>query len=116
MKQLLIELLQTFGYPVGLQGSYEEGQDLPETFITFWNYETNLRYYDNDVKMIEYVYRVYAYSSDPEIVNDLLGKVRKLLLNNNFFCSGDFDIESGKDDYDAREMEVRYLKTEKEEN
>ena len=112
MKQKLIDLLETFGYPVSLQGSYEEDAALPESFITFWNYETNLVYADNEILTTEYVYRVFFYSTNKTLVNSVLNEVRKLLLKHNFHCSGDYDIESGIETYDGREMEIRYLKKE----
>lgn len=113
MKQTLIDILETFGYPVSLQGSYEEGDELPESFITFWNYETNLRFIDNEIQATEYVYRVYFYSTDPITVNSLPSKVRNSLMKNNFHCSGDYDLDSEVDKYLAREMEVRYLQKNK---
>lgn len=113
VKQTLIELLETFGYPVSLQGSYEEGSKLPKSFFTFWNYETNLKFVDNDIQATEYVYRVYFYSKDPMLTNSVLINTRKLLMNNNFHCTGDYDIDSGEAKYTAREMEVRYLQINK---
>ena len=109
IKQKLIDLLETFHYPVSLQGSYQEGETLPDSFFTFWNYETNLRYKSNKVSEIEYVYRVFFYSKEPVLVNAIFKQVRELLINNNFHCTGDYDIDTDVESYTGREMEVRYL-------
>lgn len=109
IKQKLIDLLETFGYPVSLQGSYLAGSDLPNSFFTFWNFETNLGYKSNKIVQIEYVFRVFFYSKDPTLVNTVLKQVRDLLIENNFHCSGDYDLETDVDSYLGREMEVRYL-------
>lgn len=113
VKQRIIDLLETFGYPVSLQGSYEEGSKLPDSFFTFWNFETNLKFIDNDIQATEYVYRVFFYSRDPLLTNSVLTNTRRLLMENNFHCSGDYDIDSGEPSYTAREMEVRYLQINK---
>lgn len=36
MEDKLIELLESFGYPVFLQGSLGSGDDYPSSFFTFW--------------------------------------------------------------------------------
>ena len=117
MKAKLIELLETFGYPVSLQGSHSEDETVPEHEFTFWQFETNHTYYGNKIVLEEQVYRVFFYSTNPELANSIFKKVRPLLMKNGFHCSGDYDIESDEDNVDAREMEVRIkIKYKEEEN
>ena len=117
VKQKIIDLVKTFGYgEPSLQGSFPDGENLPDSFFTYWNYESNLRFSSNNITSTEYVFRIFFYSTNIILANSVLAKVRTLLMKNNFHCSGDYDIESGEASYYAREMEVRYLKTNKEEN
>ena len=49
MKEDLITLLKTLNYPVFLQGSLNSEADYPDSFFTFWNFETpETAYYSND--------------------------------------------------------------------
>ncbi len=116
MKQLLIDTLTQLGFgEPSSQGSYQEGEPLPNSFFTFWNFETNPQYLSNKIIGKEYVYRVFFYSIDPSLTNSVLDKARTLLEQNNFHCGGDFDIDTDVEYYTGREMEVRYLQIYKEE-
>ena len=47
-KKKLIEILETMGYPAYLQGSMSEDDEYPESFFTFWNFDTEeIRHYNN---------------------------------------------------------------------
>ena len=109
MKQKLIDLLETFGYPVSLQGSYEEGGTLPNSFFTFWNYESEPIFYSNGVGRTVWTYNVYFYSKDPNLTNTVLKQACNLLRKNNFFVGGEYDIESGVQGYTGREVEIKYI-------
>lgn len=119
MKQKLIDLLkEEFGYPVSLQGSYGKGKDekekkLPERFFTFWNYETEPIFYSNGVKRTIWVFRVFFYSTDPNLTMSVMKQACKLLRENNFFVGGDYDIESGVKGYTGREVEINYIEEDK---
>lgn len=114
MKQKLIDILGTFGYPVSLQGSYEEGKALPEAFFTFWNYDTEPISYSNGVTRTIWVFRVFFYSNDPSLTMSVMKQACKKLRENNFLVGGDYDIESGVKGYTGREVEINYIL--KEEN
>lgn len=89
MKELLIQLLETFGYPVKLQGSIAENEAYPSSFFTFWNndsYDGN--HYDNDAVSYTWSFDINFYSIDPELVNTILLQVRTLLKENGFIISG----------------------------
>ena len=71
MKNLLINELNKFGYPVFLQGSLNADEAYPETFITFFtDYTADGSHYENDVNSVEWNFSVILYSSDPKIVNE----------------------------------------------
>lgn len=115
MEDNLINLLQTFGYPVFRQGSLTENEAYPDTFFTFWNNsEDGLSYYDNDVVIVDYDFSVNVYSTDPEMVYSLLAEARKLLKANGWIIvARGYDIASDEITHTGRGFEVEYLNTEK---
>lgn len=113
MKQKLIDVLESFGYPVSLQGSYEEGQTLPDSFFTFWNYGTEPIFYSNDVKKTIWIFRVFFYSNDPILTNSVMKQACRKLRENNFLVGGDYDIASGVKTHTGREVEINIIEEEK---
>lgn len=89
MKELLIELLESFGYPVMLQGSLGEKQKYPKSFFTFWNNESyDNNHYDNNPANYTWNFDVNFYSVDPALVNTVLLNAKALLKQNGFIVSG----------------------------
>ena len=83
----LIELLNTFGYPVIRQGSLADDEEYPDTFFTFWNNsEIEHCAYDGETVLVEYDYDVNVYSKDPTTTYDLLRQARDLLKRNGWTC------------------------------
>ena len=110
----LIELLETFGYPVIRQGSLSEDEDYPDTFFTFWNNEeVENSAYDNETQSVLYDYDVNIYSNNPELPYSLLKDVRNLLKSNNFIISGrGYDVMSDEVTHIGRGMNVLYINIE----
>ena len=106
MEDKLIELLESFGYPVKRQGSLSEDEQYPETFFTFWNndeYEATA--YDNETKRVTYDFDVNVYSTDPATVYDLIRSARALLKENGFVTpSRGYDVASDEDTHTGRGM------------
>ena len=48
MKSELIEILETLGFPVFLQGSLNSVEEYPDNFFTFWNFDTPEAAYYSD--------------------------------------------------------------------
>lgn len=89
MKQKLIDILETFGYPVFLQGSLNADEEYPETFITFWtDYTADNSHYDDDVNSIDWNFDVILYSSSPTTVNTKPEEIRKALRTAGFIPQG----------------------------
>lgn len=89
MKSDLIALLQTLGYPVFLQGSLNANEAYPESFFTFWNFETpEAAFYDNDADRAVWGFWIYFYSTNPLLVETEPEKARKLLKQNAFILDG----------------------------
>lgn len=111
MEDLLIEILESFGYPVRLQGSLLEDEPYPDHFFTFWNNDSAGHFYDNDETHTTYDYSVNVYSIDPERVYSLLREAKKKLKQNNFIVSGDgYGVPSDEPTHDGRGIRVQYLR------
>lgn len=108
MKELLINLLESFGYPVFLQGSLDENEAYPESFFTFWNndsYDNN--HYDNNPVSYTWNFDVNFYSIDPELVNTMLLNAKTLLKQNGFIITGKgYDVASDEPTHTGRGMNV----------
>lgn len=111
MEDLLIEILESFGFPVKLQGSLLENEPYPDHFFTFWNNTSySDGYYDNDETQIIYDYDVNFYSVNPEWVYSKLREAKKLLKQKGFIVSGDgYSVMSDEKTHDGRGINVKYL-------
>ena len=112
MEDLLIEVLESFGYPVRLQGSLLENEPYPDHFFTFWNRSSEGNsYYDNKECSTRFEYDVNFYSINPERVYSVLRDARKKLIQNNFIISGDgYSVTSDEPTHDGRGINVLYLR------
>lgn len=111
MKDSLIELLETFGYPVSLQGSLTEDEAYPESFFTFWNNDSyDNSHYDNHAIAYTWDFDINFYSTDPELVNTMLLRAKALLISNGFIISGKgYDIASDEPSHTGRGMHALYV-------
>lgn len=112
MEDLLIQILESFGYPVMLQGSLAEEEAYPSNFFTFWNDDSASQgYYDNDEHDILYEYDVNFYSCDPSLVYSKLREAKSALKAVGFIVSGDgHSVASDEETHDGRGITVRFLK------
>lgn len=89
MKSELINVLNTFGFPVYRQGSMSSEEVYPSSFFTFWNFETpEDKHYNNEASRAVWGFWVYMYSDDPSIVDAKLEEARKLLKSNGWIIDG----------------------------
>ena len=111
MKDALISILETFGYPVRLQGSLTPDESYPESFFTFWNNETSDgSHYDNDAISYIWDFDVNFYSSNPALVNTVLLEARTLLKNNGWIISGKgYDVASDEPTHTGRQINAIYI-------
>ena len=111
MKNELISLLATFGYPVKLQGSIAQDEQYPDTFFTFWNNSTyDGSHYDNNA--IDYVwdFTVNFYSTNPTLVNTKPLEAITLLKNNGWIISGKgYDVPSDEATHTGRAFDALYI-------
>ena len=113
MKDLLIKILESFGYPVKLQGSLNKDEAYPESFFTFWNndsYDGN--HYDNEAISYVWDFDVNFYSTDPALVNSKLIEAKTKLKQQGFIVPGKgYDVASDEPTHTGRGINV--LKIEK---
>ena len=110
MEDLLIQLLESFEFPVIRQGSLSEGEDYPESFFTFWNNSTiDSTFYDNAEHSEISDFDVNFYSTDPELVYEKLREAKKLLKTNGFICyDSGHDLMSDEPTHIGRGISVLY--------
>lgn len=112
MEDLLISTLETFGYPVMLQGSLLPNEPYPDNFFTFWNNDSSDgTHYDNAAASVLYTYEVNFYSNNPANVYDVLRDAITRLRNAGFVISGDgYSVASDEITHDGRGVDVEYLR------
>ena len=108
MKEKLIEILETMGYPAYLQGSMSEDDEYRESFFTFWNFDTEeIRHYNNKATFISYGFWVYFYSVNPALVENVMKEIVAKLKENRFLITV-AGMETAKPKKEDRR--VRYTK------
>lgn len=89
MKSELIELLETFGFPVFLQGSLNPDEAYPDSFFTFWNFDTpEAAFYSDEANRAIWGFWVYFYSTNPQLVEQIPENARQLLKQNGWILQG----------------------------
>lgn len=109
----LIELLDSFEYPVFRQGSLAADAPYPDTFLTYWNNdESDHSSYDNDTALADWMFQVNVYSTDPDKAYDLLAEARALLKSAGYviFDRG-YDAASDEVSHTGRGMTVGYIES-----
>lgn len=108
MKEELIKLLEPLGYDISLQGSYNDNDEYPDTFITFWNYATEyLGYYNNEPTRAAYGYWIYLYSNDPQKVEDGVNQMLSIFEKAGWSITNvGEDMPSGVPTHTGRMIEV----------
>lgn len=106
MKELLISLLESFGYPVFLQGTLSPDEPYPQSFFTFWNNSSlDAAHFDNNAVRFTWSFDVNFYSTDPALVNSALLEAKQLLKQNGFIISGKgYDLYSDQPTHTGRGM------------
>ena len=113
MKEELINLLNTFGYPVMLQGSLGANEAYPASFFTFWNDDINDgSHYDNEAINYVWSFTINFYSVDPTLTNNILLQVKTLFKNNGWIVPGKGrDVPSDESTHTGRSIDVLYIET-----
>lgn len=108
MEDRLIEILESLGYPVFLQGSLLPDEPYPDSFFTYWNDSTEgSSFYDNDENSIIWSYSVNFYSNDPLKVNSVLLEIKPHLKKAGFIVTGaGYSVASDEVTHTGRGIDV----------
>lgn len=92
MKELLIDALESvMPDRVFLQGTLDENEEYPDSFITFFTDLTaDGEHYDDETQSVVWYFTVIFYSSDPRLVaaNAVPAEIKTVLEAVGFICQG----------------------------
>jgi len=110
VKDTLITTLETFKYPVILQGSLAKDDAYPASFFTFWNNNSeDLNHYDDKPIAYEWDFDVNFYSNDPDLVETALLSAKTALQGEGFIISGKgHDLPTDVITHTGRGMTVKF--------
>lgn len=111
VKQLLIDTISSFNYPVYQQGSMSDSDEYPDSFFTFFNNETNDdQFFDNQETITIWDLDLNIYSNDPEVVNTTLLTAKPLLKAAGFIVNGaGYDVLSDEETHTGRGINLIYI-------
>lgn len=111
VKNLLITILESFEYPVYLQGSLSKDQKYPDSFFTFWNNSTtDDGFYDNNETKVTWDFDVNFYSNDPVLVNGIPQQLKTMLKAAGFIPEGSgYDVVSDEPTHTGRGMNILFI-------
>ena len=117
MFEKLEEIFIELGLPYSRQGSYEEADELPASFFTFWNMDTpEDGFYDNEAHQAVWFWAVYYYTKDPSSIFHKMQEFYIIAKEKGFIPDGrGKDIPSGLPDYSGRMLIIKYIEPYKEE-
>ena len=109
----LIEVLESIGYPVYLQGSFTEGQEYPDAFFTYWRFDApEPSHYNNQAFSCSWGFWIYVYSNNPRALEQVEQETKKKLKENGFTPVGNWvDSKSDEPTHTGSMLTVRYLET-----
>lgn len=111
VKELLISTLESFEYPVYLQGSLSVDNDYPASFFTYWNnYTDDESFYDNTEHDVVWNIDLNFYSNDPMLVNTVLLQAKAALKAVGFIPDGSgHDVLSDEPTHTGRGLTLLFI-------
>lgn len=111
MKSLLIGLLESFKFPVYLQGTLAADAPYPDSFFTFWNNDTeDGHHYDDQPISFIWSFDVNFYSKSPALVETVPAQAILLLKQNGFIIGGrGHDLPSDEPTHTGRGFDALYI-------
>lgn len=114
VKEKLLDVLESFGVPVYLQGTLAEDKPYPDEFITFFTlYADDGAHYDDETTSYVWRFSVMYYANDAEKVNTKPDEIRAALKAAGFIPQGKaHDILSDEPTHTGAAMEFLIVETE----
>jgi len=111
MKELLIQVLEAFGFPVFLHGTLGETEPFPPCFFTFITLDSPDAFpFDNEPTHTAWEYQVTLYSDDPQQLEQLATESRQALKAAGFIPQGKgVDIPSDEPTHTGWVTDYKYL-------
>lgn len=111
VKQLLIDTIASFNYPVYQQGSLSNDEGYPDSFFTYFNNSTNDdAFFDNNETRTIWDFDLNIYSLDPSVVNNTLAQAKPLLKAAGFIVNGvGYDVLSDEQTHTGRGINILYI-------
>lgn len=111
VKQLLIDTISSFNYPVKQQGSMSDSDEYPDSFFTFFNNSTDDdNFFDDQETITIWDFDLNIYSNDPEVVNSVLLEAKPLLKAAGFIVNGSgHDVLSDEETHTGRGINILYI-------
>lgn len=113
----LLRLLESFKLPVYRQGGLPADQSYPDTFITFWNSESEeAAFYSNKALRENCTYEVNVYSTDIRQIYLKLQEIIALLKKNKWILTdAGHDVASDEPTHQGRGISVTRMTERKDE-
>lgn len=112
MTDFLYQLLESRGFPVYRQGSLNSASDYPDSFYTYWNYDTpETGFYNNQAHKTIWGYWVYFYATNPQLLEAELNELIKELKKNGCILPDGrgLDVDSGNESHVGRMITVQIM-------
>ncbi len=111
MWEKLEEVFKKLNLPYSRQGSYESSEDYPNSFFTFWNFDTpEDGFFDNEANRAIWYWQIYYYSNDPSTIYSKMQEFINLAKQERFIVEGKGnDIPCDRPDYTGRMVRIKYI-------
>lgn len=111
MRHLLLTTLESFGYPVILQGSIGADEQYPESFITFQTIGSPEQdFFDGSPWGTQWQISVIFYTCDPSLLSTVPKQIYDALKNVGFIPQGKgYDIPSDEPGWNGWVNEYYFL-------
>ena len=113
-KEIMIETIESFKYPILLQGALNANDVYPESFFTFFNNDTSSDdFYDNTESVTIWDFDLNFYSTNPTLVNTVLIEAKALHKAQGFIIDGKgYDVLSDEPTHTGRGINLIYIERE----